>query len=311
MALIVFMRVVYLFLWTLTIVGLPIKYYAYRQVTYLAAENPNLTYKEVFKLSSKLMKGQKFRMFLFDLSFLPWLLLSVITFGIVKYVWFDPLYYASRAEVYAALRGEALDLKTVSEGTRMAKRLQGITSHIGAKPTYSFVNLAFMFLFFSFVGWVFECVLFIVTEGILVNRGTMFGPWIPIYGVGGIIILLLVNRFSGKPLVCFFMIIVICAPVEYLGAWLLWETRHLKYWDYSGHFLNIQGRICLDSMLNFAVMGLIGIYVIAPMIDSLLNKIPIKTRKELCIALYALFTADLVSSAIHPRSGRGITNDLK
>ncbi|MDR2610250.1 MAG: DUF975 family protein [Clostridiales Family XIII bacterium] len=309
-ALIVFMRTLYLFLWALTIVGFPVKYYAYRQIPYLAAENPDLTHREIFKLSASLMKGQKFRLFLFDMSFIPWWLLSVITFGIMKYVWLDPFYYASRAEVYAQLRGEALTLEAPASA-RVHEKLQGLISHVGAKPRYSFVNLALLFLFFSFVGWVFECTLWIVTEGLLVNRGTMYGPWIPIYGAGGIIILLLVNRFSEKPLVCFFMIIAVCAPVEYLGAWFLWETRHLKYWDYSGYFLNIQGRICLESMLNFAVMGLLGIYVLAPVADSLLNKIPLQTRKGICAALYALFVADLALSEIFPRSGRGITNKLQ
>jgi uncharacterized membrane protein len=170
------------------------------------------------------------------------------------------------------------------------------------------VNLALIFLFFSFVGWVFEGALLLVTEGLLVNRGTMYGPWIPIYGVGGIVILLLVNRFSGKPLVCFFMIIAVCAPVEYAGAWLLWETRGLKYWDYSGYFLNIQGRICLESMLNFAVMGLIGIYVLAPVVDSLLNRIPLGTRRRVCAGLYAMFVCDFVFAEFFPRSGKGITS---
>jgi hypothetical protein len=309
-AFIVFLRALYLILWTFTIVGLPIKYYSYRLVPYLVAENPDISHKEVFARSSALMKGNKLKMFLFDLSFIPWLLLSIITFGIAKYVWLDPYYNASKAEIYARIRGEALDLSECAYN-RLPEKLEGVLSHVGAKPQYSLINTALMFLLFSFIGWIYECTLWLVEDGILVNRGTMYGPWIPIYGVGGLVIITIVNRFYKKPIVCFFMIIVVCAPIEYIGAWVLWQTRHLKYWDYSGYFLNLQGRICLESMLNFAILGIMSIYIIAPMVDALLNRVSMRTRRTVCFILYAAFAADAVCAHLYPRSGKGITNDLQ
>jgi hypothetical protein len=256
------------------------------------------------------MRGNKMRMFLFDLSFIPWMLLSVVTFGVAGYAWLNPYYNASKAEVYASIRGKELALREY-EYRRLPEKIEGVLSHVGAKPQYSLINTLFMFLLFSFIGWVFECSLFLIEDGLLVNRGTMYGPWIPIYGVGGIVILAIVNRFYKKPLVCFFMIIAVCAPVEYIGAWLLWQTRHLKYWDYSSYFLNLQGRICLESMLNFAIMGTMGIYIIAPIFDSLLNRVPLKTRKTLCAVLYAAFFTDAACAGIWPHTGKGITNDLQ
>jgi hypothetical protein len=309
-ALIVFLRALYLFLWAFTVVGLPIKYYQYRLVPYLVAENPDIDRREVFKLSARLMKGHKLRMFLFDLSFVPLFLLSVLTFGIVMYVWLGPYYNASKAELYAQIRGEALTLKDRTP-IKLPSRLEGVLSHVGAKPQYSPVNIALMFILFSFIGWIYECTLWLVEDGILVNRGTMYGPWIPIYGVGGLVIITIVNRFHRRPLVCFFMIIAVCAPIEYIGGLILWQTRHLKYWDYSGYFLNLQGRICLESMLNFAILGIVSIYVIAPVVDSLLNRVPLRTRRALCGVLFALFCADAVCAHIWPRSGKGITSDLQ
>jgi hypothetical protein len=308
-ALIIFLRSLYLLLWTFTIIGLPIKYYAYRLVPYIIAENPGMGHREVFALSSKLMRGNKMRMFIFDLSFLPWMLFSVVTFGIAGYAWLNPYYNASKAGIYAAIRGEEFSLREY-EYRRLPEKFDDILSHVGAKPQYSRVNMLFMFLFFSFIGWVFECSLYLFDDDIIVNRGTMYGPWIPIYGIGGIVIIAVVNRFYKKPLVCFFMIIAVCAPVEYIGAWLLWHTRHLKYWDYSDYFLNLQGRICLESMLNFAVMGTLGIYIIAPIFDSLMNRIPLRTRTTLCAVLYAAFFTDAACAGIWPHTGKGITNDL-
>jgi hypothetical protein len=336
-ALIVFLRALFLILWAFTIVGFPIKYYSYRLVPYIVAENPGIKPKEAFALSIRLMRGHKMRMFLFDLSFIPLLLLSVLTFGLLSYAWLNPYYNSSKAMAYAAIRCGASDevLSGAKVGTkagapggapggmlsgeldlrefgyrRLPAKVRDVLSYVGAKPKYSYINMAFMFLFFSFVGWVFECSLWLIGEGLIVNRGTMYGPWIPIYGVGGIVIIALVNRFYKKPLACFFMIIAVCAPIEYAGAWILWQTRHLKYWDYSDYFLNLQGRICLEGMLNFAILGTLGIYIIAPVLDSLLNRIPIKTRKAICAALFTAFFIDAVCAGIWPRSGKGITNDV-
>lgn len=309
-AFIVFLRMLYMFLWAFTIVGLPIKYYAYRLVPYIAAENPGISRKEVFALSSKLMKGQKFKLFLLDVTFLPLRALSLATFGILGYVWINPYYNASNAEVYAMVRGEALVLHDY-ENMRLPAKLEEAVSNIGAKPQYSFLNTAMMFIAFSFIGWVYECLLWIIQDGLFVNRGTMYGPWIPIYGVGGIVIITIVNRFYKRPMVCFFMTMAVCAPIEYVGAWVLWKTRHLKYWDYSGYFLNIQGRVCLEGILVFAILGSVGIYIVAPMLDTYLNRIPKRTRTVICAALFAVFLIDLCLSHIYPRTGPGITYDLQ
>jgi hypothetical protein len=305
-AFIIFLRTVFLILWAFTIVGFPLKYYSYRFVPYLIAEDPDIGRKEVFALSARLTHGHRMRMFLFDLSFVPWKLLSIVTLGLLDYVWVNPYYHASKAEIYAAVRGDELALRAL-EYRKLPAKFEGMLSHIGAKPHYSLINLTLMFLLFSFIGWVFECSLWIIEEGLLVNRGTMYGPWIPIYGVGGLVIITVVNRFYRKPLVCFFMVIAVCAPVEYIGAWILWQARGLKYWDYSDHFLNLQGRICLESMINFSIMGLIGIYIIAPVFDLALNRVPLRTRKALCVVLYTAFFTDVVCANIWPRSGKGIT----
>jgi hypothetical protein len=305
-AFIIFLRTIRLILWAFTIVGFPLKYYSYRFVPYIIAEDPDAGHREVFALSSRLTYGHRMRMFLFDLSFIPWKLLSIVTLGLLDYVWVNPYYHASKAEIYAAVRGDELALRA-GEYRRLPEKFEGLLSHIGAKPHYSLINLAFLFLLFSFIGWAFECSLWIIEQGLLVNRGTMYGPWIPIYGVGGLVIITVVNRFYRKPLICFFMVIVVCAPIEYIGAWILWQTRHLKYWDYSDHFLNLQGRICLESMVNFAIMGLIGIYIAAPIFDSALNRVPLRTRKAICAVLYTAFCIDAVCANVWPRSGKGIT----
>jgi hypothetical protein len=57
-------------------------------------------------------------------------------------------------------------------------------------------------------------------------------------------------------------------------------------------------------------MGILGIYIIAPIFDTLLNRVSLKTRKAVCAVLYAVFLADLACAQIWPHTGEGITNEL-
>jgi hypothetical protein len=89
-AAVVFIKTIFLLLWALTIVGFPIKYYSYYLVENLFAENPDISHKDILKLSSRMMKGSRWKVFILDLSFIYWHILSVASFGILKYVYLDP-----------------------------------------------------------------------------------------------------------------------------------------------------------------------------------------------------------------------------
>jgi len=97
-----------LFLWFLLLIipGI-IKSYAYRMVPYILADNPNIGYKRALEVSSRMTDGEKFRIFVLDLSFLGWYILGMLAFGIgVIFVW--PYQYATNAELYIELREHAL-----------------------------------------------------------------------------------------------------------------------------------------------------------------------------------------------------------
>lgn len=72
---------------------------------------------------------------------------------------------------------------------------------VSSDRSYSLVNLVMMFFIFCFVGWVWEVSLAFISEGTFVNRGTLHGPWLPIYGTGGVIILILLKKFEEEALV--------------------------------------------------------------------------------------------------------------
>ena len=61
-------------------------------------------------------------------------------------------------------------------------------------------DLLFYFICFCIVGWIYEVVLFLIDDHIFVNRGFFFGPWLPVYGFGGLIIYFLFNKLKKKPI---------------------------------------------------------------------------------------------------------------
>jgi len=109
------LRTIYLILWTLLLIipGI-IKYYAYRLVPYLLAENPDLGHKRAIQLSQDMMKDEKLKVFILDLSFLGWFILGALFFGIgVLFV--QPYYDATNAELYIKLRVKALNNNLTTE----------------------------------------------------------------------------------------------------------------------------------------------------------------------------------------------------
>lgn len=110
-SIIMFLRNIYNALWYLTIIGGVIKTYEYRMIPYILAENPKAKRKEAFKLSKQMMKGNKWKTFILDMSFFGWNFLSVLTGGLLSIFYVNPYNAATIAELYSTLRKDALKEK--------------------------------------------------------------------------------------------------------------------------------------------------------------------------------------------------------
>ena len=101
----ILVRDIYMILWTLLFIipGI-VKSYEYRMMPYILAENPEMPRKEVFAMSKEMMRGQKWKAFVLDLSFLGWELLSLITLGIVGIFYVNPYKNMTDAALYERLR---------------------------------------------------------------------------------------------------------------------------------------------------------------------------------------------------------------
>ena len=321
------MKSVWLFLWNLTIVGGFIKRYSYLMIPYILAENPNIRRREAFALSRSMMKGEKWHTFLLDLTFLGWLILGTLTLGITDILYTLPYRDAVYAELYLRLREKAKETNLPHADLLCDARLAAPPAHtvypageylipaaahrrfltISYERKYTILSLILLFFTFSIMGWLWEVSLHLFGEGRMVNRGVMLGPWLPIYGSGGVLILVLLQKVRKYPLVTFFLTVLICGVVEYTTSWFLETTQHMKWWDYTGYLLNLNGRICLEGLIVFGFGGCAFIYVLAPLLDELYQKIPRRIAAAVCAVLLVLFGTDLIYSRFHPNTGDGIT----
>ncbi len=176
---------------------------------------------------------------------------------------------------------------------------------------YTIWTLILFFFLFSFIGWAWECTLMLVTLGKFINRGLLVGPWLPIYGTGGVVALLLLARLRKNPPACFLGALILSGFLEYSTAWYLENAYHQKWWDYTGYFLNLDGRICAEGLLVFGVGCSLVIYLVAPLFDVFVSKTNKKVIVPLSITLLVLFGIDSVYSHFHPNAGEGVTSDIQ
>ena len=108
---IMFLKGIYNLLWCLTIIGGIIKYYEYRMIPYILAENPKIKRKQAFTLSKQMMKGNKWNTFILDLSFVLWKIASIFTYGLLNILYVNPYNSATMAELYITLRKKAINEK--------------------------------------------------------------------------------------------------------------------------------------------------------------------------------------------------------
>lgn len=119
-----FFRDLYTFLWSLLFIipGI-IKAYEYQMIPYLLAEHPDMPKDQAFAMSRQMMKGQKWKAFVLDLSFLGWSILSLFTLGILGLFYVNPYKYSTKAALYETLRyGQPADFAANAQMNNMAAR---------------------------------------------------------------------------------------------------------------------------------------------------------------------------------------------
>lgn len=153
-----------------------------------------------------------------------------------------------------------------------------------------------LFVIYSFMGWVFEVIIFMFMEHKIINRGLLMGPYCPIYGFGFLLIDVLLRKYKKKPILLFVMAMFISTVLEYATSLLVELVFNIRLWDYSQNFMNLNGRICLQTSLAFGILALIIVYKVNPMLIAKLDKIPDMALKYLAIVIAVIMLLDMCIS---------------
>ena len=160
--------------------------------------------------------------------------------------------------------------------------------------------LCYLFLIFlsgCLVGWIYEEIFYAFTEGMLRNRGILYGPWLPIYGLGALCIYAM-KPLRKNPVLLFTLCVVITGVVEYVIGYVGINFFHIRLWDYRNLFLNIGGIICFRSVVSFGLLGLFFHYVLEPLSYRLYKRLNPAVIHAVCAGIAAVFLIDCIVSAI-------------
>lgn len=130
-----------------------------------------------------------------------------------------------------------------------------------------------IFMFYAVMGWVMEVIVTIFQRRRFVNRGFLVGPICPIYGVGALLITFLLGDTTNV-FATFCVSMVGGAALEYVVSVGMEKLFRVRWWDYSSHTFNLNGRICMRSTLAFGFFGIAINFLTTPALLSLLRQIP-------------------------------------
>ena len=164
-----------------------------------------------------------------------------------------------------------------------------------------YLKLMEIFLYFiiaSFLGYVAEVIKCSINYKKLVNRGFLFGPICPIYGVGFVLITWLLTKYQNDLLALFLLGALITSAVEYYTSYILEVIFHNRWWDYSYRKDNINGRICLKNSILFGIGTCVIIKIINPFIFSFHDLVSDKFIIILETIFLFIFIVDMIFSCI-------------
>lgn len=154
-----------------------------------------------------------------------------------------------------------------------------------------------LFMSYAFLGWCIEVGCKLVQFRKFINRGFLIGPYCPIYGWGAIAITILLKRYTYDVLVLFVMSVLICSILEYFTSYFMEKVFHARWWDYSSKKFNINGRICLETLIPFGLLGLVIMYITNPFLLEIYQSIPPIVIHILSGILFIIFIVDNIISS--------------
>lgn len=161
---------------------------------------------------------------------------------------------------------------------------------------YTAVQWLFFFFFYCFFGWCFESAYVSLCKRKFVNRGFVRGPFLPLYGSGAILMLLVSAPVKENLLLVFLSGCVGATALEYVTGVVMEALFKVRYWDYSNQRFNFQGQICLSSTLCWGALTVFLSRYLHPAVERLAFLIPPALMAGLMTVVLVWFSVDFAFS---------------
>ena len=160
------------------------------------------------------------------------------------------------------------------------------------------INFVLMFFIFSAIGWIIETIYCSLGNKRFINRGFLYGPLCPIYGVGALIFEICVaplsDPFEKRWWLAILVGVILSDILEYFTSYIMEKLFNARWWDYSENFLNLHGRICFKHSCYWAIFTIIYVYFISPMYHRVIDIVPQNIRNIAVGIILVIFFIDLI-----------------
>lgn len=161
---------------------------------------------------------------------------------------------------------------------------------------YSMIQWLFFFYFYCFFGWCFESTFVSLKKHKFVNRGFIRGPFLPLYGSGAIMMLVVSMPVRDNLLLVYVAGCIGATALEYVTGVAMEALFKVRYWDYSNQRFQFQGHICLGSTIAWGFLTILMTEVVHKPVERLSLMIPSVWLTSLVIVLTAVIAADFAMS---------------
>lgn len=154
----------------------------------------------------------------------------------------------------------------------------------------------FIIYIYSFLGWCFESAFVSIKSKEWINRGFMRGPFLPLYGSGATMMLVVSMPFADHIVLTYVAGCIGATVLEYITGVIMEALFNVRYWDYSNRPFNFQGQICLRSTLTWGFFTVLTTRVLHWPIDRLVNSVPNRILYYLTVIITVYIVIDFTLS---------------
>lgn len=161
----------------------------------------------------------------------------------------------------------------------------------------SFAEILYIFFIYAVLGWAVEVIYAAFDDKMFVNRGFLGGPLCPIYGLGVLVVSVVLNPLRDNLLLLFAGSVALATALELVVGWVLERFFNQKWWDYSKRRFNFRGYICLSFSLIWGVALTLVIWIVHPFVLSFIRTIPPTWSAWILPLLVTVFIFDVLYTA--------------